>query len=209
MADNTKSRGELMGYTLLDDTGGVPFVKSPDLDNGEGLDSNIRGHITVVMAHNDANDAAANFASAIVETNSGADVNGWKEYIRKYATGGQANAQQLDAATGLGQGEPARVYVGSTTNFEIPGSQYFLKDAGTLANSCLIRNVGYANDDYIINIDNLAKLYDNADFVYDIVDIWKIKIPPETQQLRVIFTNPDGDATYACKIDYSLVTDFE
>jgi hypothetical protein len=55
----------------------------------------------------------------------------------------------------------------------------------------------------------LVNAYDSSDYLYDIVDEWNIEIPGETQQARVFFYNTDGDATYACRVDYELVTDIE
>ena len=126
--------------------------------------------------------------------------------MRVQATGGQANGQILAAASGSGQANPDRIEVGSTTNFETPGDKYFLKDVGTLADSCIVWNKDFVNDDYVQALDDLVNAYDNADYLYDIVDQWNINLPASVQAANVVFFNQDGDATYACRVRYTIIT---
>jgi hypothetical protein len=206
MADYTKTQGQLMDWTTLDDTGGVPSLESPALDSGEALDSSIEAHFHIDVCHQDANDASTNNVEVVVWGKSGTTDEDWHEIARLAATGGTANGQILAAASGSGQANADRIEVAATANFQDPGDVYFLKDAGVLANSCIVLNKDYVSNDYVEAMDDLANAYDTADYLYDIVDQFTITLPSSLQAARVTFHNPDGDATYACRIRYTLVT---
>ena len=203
MADYTKSNGQLMDWTLLDDIAATPFLSSGELDSGESLDVAIEAVLHIDMCHADAN-AAGDAAYCAVFIKSGTTDEDWHELVRVQATGGTANVGNCDAASAAAQ---PNVYLTSTTNFENPGDKYFLKDETTLADSCIIINGDYVNDDYVIAIDNLVNAYDAADNLYDIVDQWNIVLPNTVKAAKVVFFNEDADATYACRVRYSLVTE--
>lgn len=205
MADLTKANGQLMDWSTLDDTGGVPTLESNPLDSGEGLDASIEAILHIDMCHQDTT-AAAGDIGCIVLIKSGTTDEDWHEHRRMLATLGTANLGNCDAESA---GAQANVYIASTTNFETPGDVYFMKDEGTLADSCLIVNKDYVNDDYIICIDNLVNTYDAADNTYDIVDQWNVTLPEDTKAAKVLFYNNDADATFACRVRYSLATDIE
>lgn len=207
MADYTKTQGQLMDWTLLDDTGGVPSLESPALDSGESLDSSLLATLHIDMCHADANDAGTANASYIVWGKSGTTDEDWHKLFEGQADAGQANGQVLAAASGSGQANPNRIEVAATANFQTPGDSYFLKDVGTLADSCIVVNKDYVLNDYIECIDDLVNAYDTADYVYDIVNQWSLQLPGDLQAVRVTFHNPDGDATYACRVRYTMVTD--
>lgn len=198
----TKSRGELLGWTLLDDTAGIPTLISNVLDSGEGLNTSEVCLLHIDMCHADTN-AAGNYAYCIVLIRGGGNDDDWHVLIKLQATYGTANQGDCDQASASGQ---PNVYVTSTTNFENPGDVYFLKDEGSLTNSQLIMNKDYVNDDYIINIKNLTNTFDDADNVYDIVDQWNIPLPKSVEEAMVVFSNEDADATYACRIQYTMFT---
>ena len=206
MADASKEQGQLMDWTLLDDTGGTPTLESGVLNSGEGLDSSLDTVVHITMCHADANDAGTASAGwRVLGRVSGTD-EGWRQLSEGQADAGQANAGDCDAESAAAQ---ANVYVTSTTNFENPGDVYFLMDVGTLADSCLVINKDFANDDYFTHIDNLVNTYDSSDFVYDIVNQWQVRIPVGYEEVKVVFYNTDGDATYACRVDYAQLTDVE
>jgi len=207
MADYTKINGQLMDLSTCDDTGGVPTLETPELDSGEGLNDAIETQLQIDVAHQDANDAGTNNLEVIILGKSGTTDEDWHEIMRFQASGGQANAQILAAASGSGQANPNRIEVAATANFETPGDLYFLKDVGSLADSCIVFNKDYIVNDYVEAIDDLVNAYDNADYLYDIVDQWSITLPPGFQSVKVLFANPDGDATYACRVRYTMVTD--
>jgi len=205
MADYTKSRGQLMDWTLLDDTAAVPSLESSEL----ALDDDILALLHIDVCHADAVDATTNNVELVVWIKSGTTDDDWHEFVRVQATAGQANGQVLAAASGASQPNPDRIEVASTTNFENPGDVYFLKDVGTLANSCIVVNKDFVNDDYIQCIDDLLLDYDTSDYVYDIVNQWNFELPASTAAVRVTFHNPDGTANYACRIRWTKVTDIE
>lgn len=206
MADATKARGQLMDWTLLDDTGGTFSIETPVLDSGENQDSSMSTILNVVMAHADGNDAGSNYASFKVLGRVDDTDEGWREISNLQATGGTAAVGDLDQESASAQ---PNVYIVSTTSFETPGDCYLLKDEDTITNSQLVYNKDFANDDYTVMIDNLVNTFSTDDNLYDIVNQWQIRIPFEYQEVKVIFYNTDGDATYVCRVDYLQVTDIE
>ena len=203
--DATKSLGSLMDWTLLDDTAGTPVTESGELDSGEGLDASVVGILHIDMCHADGN-AAGTAAGISILIKSGTTDEDWHEFLRVSATAGTANVGDCDDTSASAQ---AVIPLASTTNFETAGDIYFLKDEGTLADSCLVQLQTFANDVSITVIDNLVNAYDASDNTYDIVDTWNIKLPSTIQSCKVLFYNTDADATYACRVKYTLLTDIE
>lgn len=205
MADMTIAAPvQLLDWSILDDTGGEPFLSGGIITSDSWLGTNLM----IDMAHADANDAANNEATCKIWNKGGATNEDWHLWMQLSANSGQANARVLAAASGSGQANPDRIEVAATANFQIPGDTYFLKDVGTLANSCLVTNRDYVSNDYVRAIHDLVNAYDNADYLYDIVDQWIVLVPP-TKYILITFHNKDGDATYACRIQYEAITDIE
>jgi len=212
MSDFTTERGQLQDWTTLDDTGGVPTSETSALDGTMTgtLSECLEAMLHIVMAHQDANDASTNNAGyrVLIKVNSNSDED-WRTFFEVQATGGQANAQVLAANSGSGQANPERIEVAATANFDTPGDVYFLKDAGTLADSCIVVNQDVVTNDYVEHIDDLVNAYDTSDYLYDIVDQWDVLLPRGIQDVKVLFYNTDADATYATRVDYTAVTDIE
>ena len=207
MADFTKAAGgQLMDWTLLDDTGGVPSLETAALDSGESLDVALEALLFIDMAHADANDAATNYAYAVIWIKSGTTDDDWHEFLRLQATGGTANVQILNAASGPAQANDDRIEVAATANFDTPGDVYFLHDLGTLADSAIAVNLDVVTNDYVQAVDNLVNDYDTADYLRDIVDQWSIILPASIEAARVTFHNTDADATYACRVRHKVIT---
>lgn len=206
MSDYTKADSQLMDWTTLDDTGAIPFLETSELDMSDG---DMQTVLHIDMAHQDTNDAGTNYAGAIVLVQGGSTDEDWHELCRMQATGGQATSETLAANSGASQANPDRIEVADETGFTTYGDAYFLKDAGTLANSCLFVLKDYVTTDYLQAMDNLVNDYDTSDIVYDLVDQWSIQLPDAVSTVKVAFYNADGDATYACRVQVSQVTDLE
>ena len=205
MADFTiAAPGQLLDWSILDDTGGDPFLSGGIITSDSWLGTNLM----IDMAHADANDAGTNEAMVKVWTKGGTTNEDWHLWATYTANAGQANAQVLAANSGAGQANPDRIEVAATANFQIPGDMYFLRDMGTLVDSCLVTNRDYVSNDYVRAVHDLVNAYDSADYLYDIVDQWTVTIPP-TKYILVTFHNKDDDATYACRIQYEAITDIE
>jgi hypothetical protein len=201
MATATKSQGQLLDWTLLNETVGV---ESTVLDSGEGYDTDLNAMLHVTMAHIDAN-ANTGSPGFVVLVRVSATDEGWREFIRLSASTTTAAAQVLAAASGLGQGSPERIEVAATANFDGIGDMAFLLDAGTLADSCLVFIKDVVANDYVENIDELVNAYDTSDYLYDVVDQWSIELPPGCDEAKVLFFNDDTDSEFACRVDYSFV----
>lgn len=205
--DATKSYGTLLDWTLLDDTASTAeMVDSAVLDSGESADSGLRIVLHIDMAHSNTS-AAGDAAYAVIFVKSGATDECWHKFLTLPATGGTANAGDIDREAAAAQNE---IGLASTTNFETGGDTYFCMDVGTLADSCLVTNSGdYDDDDDIVVMDDLVNTYDDADYLYDIVDQWSVHIPEAFQIVKVVFFNTDADATYAVRVHYNILTDVD
>lgn len=203
MATITKTNGQLMDWSLLDDTAANPFLETNEIGSNESLDSCLDCILHIDMCHYDDNEAD-DPAYCEVMIKSGATDEDWHSLITFQATGGTAGKQNLDATSGSGEANPERIYVGSTTNFETVGDKYWLRRAADITESCIVINKYFANDDYIVAMDNLVNTYYSTDPIYNIVDQWNVRLPREVQAAKVIFYNTDSNARYACRVRYNM-----
>ena len=204
MANYTKSEGQVLDWTLLDDfASNAPFVETtiPTKSN------EIAHLLHVVVAHNDIIDAATSHVRIKVLTRAGADDEAWRTVNELQSGGGQATTESLNANSGVSEANPERIEVASTADWDDAdcGETLFLLDAGTLADSCLVEIEGWADNDYYICAWDLERDYDNADSLFDGVSQHTIVIPASAQYYNVMFWNTHGTATYAVRVDYTEV----
>lgn len=199
--DNTKAYGELMDWTLLDDTAATPVTETSALTTTD--DVAVFLHIT--MAHCNTS-AAGDLAGFRILIKSGTTDEHWHVFHSASATGGTANEGDIDQQSAAAQ---ANVYLAATANFDTPGQVIFVKNVGDITGSCLVVNKDTEANDYITCMDNLAVTFEDDDVTYDIVDEWTIQIPPSIQSSKVVFYNTDSDANYACMVRYTKITDIE
>lgn len=206
MADYTKTSGQLMDWSTLDDTGGVPFLESSEIGSGENLDGSIECilHIDAALTAGVAGDPA--YCSILIK--SGITDEDWHPYISFQLTGGTANFETLNQNSGAGQANPDRIEVAATADFQTPGDKYYLRDSSNILNSCIVINKDYVLNDYIQVMDDLVNAYDGgSDWISDIVDQWNVTLPPTISAAKVIFYNTDADSNYNCKVRYTIVTE--
>lgn len=202
----TKSQGELMDWTLLDDTGGVPFLESNVFDAGEGYDDSLSSTLLVTMVNIGAA-GTANAQGFAVYVRMSATDEGWRQLQKLSMDAAASNVGDLDDTAASAQ---AVILLTATTNFETPGDTFFLHDAGTMADSALVIFGGtYTNDVSITVIDNLVNVYDASDNLYDNVQQWPIVLPGGCDEAKVLFYNGDADANYACRVDYANADEIE
>lgn len=210
MADFTVAQGQFLDWTLLDDTAtDSPSVDSGDLTIPAGA---LETTLHIVVAHQDTNDASTSYVYVSVYVQAGGNDNDedWREVCTLQAGGGQATTEALDDNSGSGQANPERIKVGATTDWDTgEGEDLFLLDAGTLADSCLVKIVGWSDADYYICAWELENAYDSSDALFDRVDFLNVPLPRGAEKALVIFTNSHGTATYAVRVDYTCVTDIE
>ena len=206
MADFTQAQDEILDWTLLDDTGSdSPFATTGQVTS---LATYINSELRIVVAHNDTNDAAANFVSVVVSARAQSTGEGWREIFAGSAGGGQATTEALDANSGASEVNPERIKVAGTGDWDDGAANWlFLKDNGTLVDSALVLIAGWSDADYYINSWELVRDYDAADALFDGVDFINVTLPAGTAAFRVDFFNADGDATYAVRVDYEAATD--
>jgi len=201
MADFTKTKGQLLDWTLLDDTGSdVPSVETTPL----ALDEELGAILDIVVAHADATDAATSYVYISVQGKVGSNDEDWRQIIQLQAGGGQATLEAVAAESASAQ---THIEVADTTDWDTGQlERIFVKDA-TLINSELVTIVGWADNDYYLAADNLTNTHaDTADLLNG-VDELTVHIPKEYDSVKVIFGNSHGTATYNVRVDYNVITE--
>ena len=205
-ADITKSQGQLLDWTLLDDTGASPAMH---IETGTHTYTDTLSSVLNVCMVNIGAAADAGSVGFIVFVRYGAADDGWRIWVDYGASVAVAVTIDLDAEAASGQ---AVIPLSATTNFDEPariGDVFFIKDA-TLANSELVIWGGvFENDVSITAIDNLVTTHANTADIYQVVDQWNILLPNGCDEAKVLFYNRDADANYACRVDYANEDDIE
>lgn len=204
-ADVTKSQGELLDWTLLDDTASAAMSVETSVHT---YTDTISSTLSVAMVNIGAVADASSVGFKIFVRYGAAD-DAWREFIDLKADVAVAVTIDVDAEAAAAQ---AVIPLSATTNFDEPariGDTFFIKDA-TLANSELVTWGGtFSNDVSITVIDNLVATHANTADIYQVVSQWNIRLPNGCDEAKVLFYNQDADANYACRVDYANEDDIE
>lgn len=204
MSDATKTGGQLLDWTLLDDTtSDVPTIDSGTLDVGAG---SIDIVLNIAVAHKDANAASTNYVTIKVFTRSGATDETWNLHATSQAGGGTAVKEDINAQSASGQAE---IQVADTTDWDTGlGERLFILDA-TITASEIVHILSWHDNDHYNAIDNLVNTHeDTADLLDGLVEI-PVNIPNGVQYVKVTFSNADDDANYAVRVDYTAILAYE
>jgi hypothetical protein len=131
--DFTKTQGEALVWTLLDDTAtNAPFVTTGTETVADG---SLEWELSIVVAHIDTNDASNSYVTVVVSSRAGADGTAWRQVASLEAGGGQATSEGLDDVPST-----TTIPVDATTDWDDGdgGVWLLLKDIGTLSNSELV-----------------------------------------------------------------------
>ena len=161
-----------------------------------------RATLTVAVARIEAEGHALG-AHVVVEVRFGSTDEDWRVLTKFRGSAGTVSAIDVDAQS-LGGG--TTLYVSSTTNFETLFDKYFVKDGAAIGDSEIVRNNGFANDDYITCLDNLTHTHENTADVYTGVDEWVIGLPDDASAVRVLVHNDDADCDIASRTDITKIT---
>ena len=173
MADFTKTKGQLIDWTLLDDTGSdIPSVETGAL----ALDEEIGAKLMIVVAHADTNDPAGALVYISIQVKVGANDEDWRQYCQLTAGGVQATLEAIAAQSASGQ---THIEVADTTDWDTGQlERLFLMDA-TKINSELVTIVGWADNDYYLAADNLTLTHEDTADLLNKVDEIPVFIPKE------------------------------
>ena len=203
MADITKSgaqKDEWAQIAAAAERKGAEFTFTDDLG----------GVLEIFVAH-DSTNAHANGAQIVVEVNdqeSGND-EGWiphEAFNGIRSSGGTAVKVDVDVESTGTQLKVAST--GAGDEFETKMDRYFVKNA-TIANSEVVRNNGFANDDYITLLDSLSNTQQTDSDVFNIVDSWLCRVAQEFRRARVLIWNDDADCTICSMTRETKATDIE
>lgn len=96
----------------------------------------------------------------------------------------------------------------ATANFTTKGDKYFIKN-GTIANSEIVRNNGYADGVSITILDGLTNTQQNGVSIYTTVEQFAITLPDMYRRARVLINNKDADCDIVSRTRLAKVTDLE
>jgi len=197
MADLTKTTGQLMDWTLLDDTAGTPYVETSELSMADDVETVL--HIDVCRGDNNGADADSMDATILVQ--SGTADEEWHEFIRlssaALTTGTDDTVSTVGAAaTGL--------TVADGGNFTI-GLPAFIHD-GTIADSEIIWIADIDGNDLVL-FDAVTNAHANATPIRDVTNQFNIVMPPSVTTTKIEFVNRDADATYCLRVRWTKATD--
>ena len=205
--DATKSQGQLLDWTLLDDTGATPAMT---VETGtHTYTSAISSTLNIAMVNIGAVADASSIGFKVFVRYGAAD-DGWREFIELTADVAVAVTTVLDAESAAAQ---AVINVTATAGFDAVtqiGDTYFIKNA-TLANSELVIWGGvHADAATITVIDDLVTTHAvTTSSLYAVVSQWNIRLPEGNDEAKVLFYNQDADANYAVRADFANVDAIE
>lgn len=131
----------------------------------------------------------------------------WEDVLELKGTAGTADKVNVDVESAAGATQLKVDSTGGASEFETLGDRYFVLN-NTIANSEIVKNNGFANDDYITCLDGLTNTQQTSADVFNIVDqIGPITYPPQFRRARVIVRNDDADCDIVTKTDIAKVTE--
>lgn len=199
---------ELQAWALLDDNAsGAPYLVTSQVD--------ISAHVSCLL-HIDmgacTTAAIGTAGQAIAYGKSGSTNDDWHEFWR--GSYGTTASGKVDFSNGINSGEIS-CSMGDTTGVETRGQRVFIYDTSTIANSMVNVLADYSNDvdlyfcfsaskDFSTHCDILCP---TGSLGHGVVQ-WNVRVPDEDWAARVVFLNDDNDVNYACRVQYSLITDY-
>lgn len=168
------------------------------------------GVLEIFVAHDSVN-AHANGASMVVEVNDQTSGNdeGWialESFNGIRSSGGTAVKVDVDVECAATATQLKVASTGAASEFETKMDRYFVKNA-VIANSEIVRNNGFVDNDYITILDGLTNLQEVTADVFNIVESWLCRVPQEFRRARVIIWNDDADCTICSMTREAKATD--
>jgi len=198
MADFTKTGAEIDAWAVVSAA-----------DQRVGADIDIPDDIGIVVEiHRCKVEAVAHDGEAYSIIEVSGETSGGEDWVEFFKMQTQAETAATSAVDAESAAAAKTVYLTSTTGLETLGDRYLIKDA-TPANSELVRNDGFANDDYITVVDNLTNTHADTADIYTTVEEFQVHIPPEYRRARVITVNNDADCDMMTRTRVAKITDCE
>lgn len=199
MADFTKTTGQLMEWSLLDDTGAaLQTLESSELDVSTDIETIL--HIDICHANNAGGLAGSLEVNVLVK--SGTTDEEWHTLIQLGSGDGSTTDGTTDTVTAGGD----TISANDGADWAI-GGKIFIFD-GTIADSeiCFIGDI---NTNNVFPIDPVVNAHVTTTPLFDVVDQFNVTVPPSVSSVKVFFNNTDADANYAIRIRWTKATDIE
>lgn len=169
------------------------------------------GGVLEIFVVHDSTNAHANGAVLTVVVNDQASGNdeGWIAHnafdgIR--SSGGTAVQVNVDVECAAEATQLKVDSTGASSEFETKNDRYFVKN-NTIANSEIVKNNGFADNDYITLLRGLTNTQETTADVFNIVDSWLCRVPQEFRRAQVIIWNDDADCTICSMTREAKATD--
>ena len=181
-------------------------VAAAAIREGAAIDVSVayEGILHIVIAHDSIN-AHALGAKITVETRAGDGDEDWREYAVFQTGGGTAVKVDVDVECAAAATQLKVASTGGSSEFETKNDLYFVKNAA-IANSEIVRNNGFSDNDYITILDGLENTQEVTADVFNIVEQFRLELPLGCSTARVLVWNNDADCTICTKTDLEQVT---
>ena len=126
----------------------------------------------------------------------------WAEGAKVEITAETASTTTLDAEASAAA---TTVPLTATANFTTKGDRYLIKN-GTIANSEIVRNNGYADGVSITILDGLTNTQQNGVSIYTSVEQFLITVAAPFRRARILANNKDADCDIATRTRIAKVT---
>jgi len=199
--------GEVLNWTLLDDNAsGTPGFTTNEVDFSKNMSLTL--HISMAECNTLAISASP---TVMVWGKSGTTNDDW-HLITEVGYGTVASGK-IDMSKGITLGEYS-CGIGDTSGCETWGQRVFLQHA-TLANSMVNVLLDWSNDGPLfflnpatIDFTSTADVLCPTGGTSPGVAQWNVEIPDGFQAAKVSFHNPDADANFACRVQWTKVMDY-
>ena len=127
----------------------------------------------------------------------------WVELMTSKINAETAATTTLDAEAAS---DATTIPLTATTNFVTKGDRYLIKN-GTISNSEIVRNNGYASGVSITILQGITNIQQNGVSIHTTVETFSLDMPSWAMRVRVIILNLDADCDVMSLTRLGLVTD--
>ena len=201
---------QLLDWNTLNDTGSAtPYLESGQAD----ISSQISCLFHIDMAQENTT-AISDTAFCKVWGKSGSTDEDWHEIAK--LTYGTVASTQIDVSGGADAADVSMACDTTKWSATMLGSKVFVHNVGTEANSFIATVVDFTTTvNELWLMDGAGTDTTTADKIYCLtvspfsaVAQWNVRIPEEMWAAKASFHNPDADANYACRVRYTMITDY-
>lgn len=164
------------------------------------------GHVLNIAVAQIEAVAHANGVLVTVEGRFGAEDEDWRTLTEFRTAGGTAVTVNVDVESAAEATQLKVDSTGGSSEFETKMDRYFVHNTVAVGNSEIVRNNGFADNDYITLLDGLKNTQETSANVYNLVDEFTVELPAALSTARVLVWNDDADCDVCSRTDIAKQT---